>query len=136
MILVWLTILLWLILPSEFAKSVIDRLTKAKFRADRENLQIMLQHLENFPDQWSIGRDSVSFPTEGVKSIYLTKDRGEKEWKYTFNSFDYGPRPLNGHFGKEFAKMIEAENIKRERKSLIRNFYPDMDGPIMLGNSK
>lgn len=136
MVLLWMTVLIYLILPSNLVKSAIDRLTKAKFRADRENLQIMLQHLQHFPEQWSIGRDQVSFPKEGSKQIYLTRDRGEEEWRYNFNSFDYGPRPLDGHFGKEFKKIIEVENVKRERKALVRNFYPDMDGPLLLGNDK
>ena len=128
---VWLLILAVLIIPMSFYKNSWDKITKAKFRDDRAPLQIMLDHLRSFPEEWSISRDSASFPKTGMKQIYLTHDKN-KGWEYTLNSFGGNARPLNGHFEGQFVKALTDENNRRESEAMLRNFYPELNGQVLL----
>ena len=134
-ILIWLFVMIVLWTPSGFYSSALDRLTKARWRDDRVGLQIMLDHLKSFPDQWSISREGASFPKEGMKQIYLTYD-DRSGWEYTLNSFGGKARPLAGHFRSEFVRELTAENNRRESQALLRTFYPELDGPLLLAGNK
>lgn len=90
---IWMLLLTFLLTPSNFYANTWDRITKARYRQDRINLQIMLDHLRSFPDDWSISRDSAHFPKTGAKSVYLNKERDK--WQYSLSSFDSRSRELD-----------------------------------------
>lgn len=129
--LVWVLILAALIVPVSFYKNTFDRVTRGKYRNDRAGLQIMLDHLRSFPDEWSISRDSASFPKTGMKQINLFHDK-KTGWEYSLNSFGGNARPLNGHFEKEFVTALTDENNRRESQALLRSFYPELNGQVLL----
>lgn len=122
----------FLLIPTSTYSSAWDRMTRAHFRKDKENLQLMLEHLSSFPSEWSITRDGASFPQKGAKQVLLNYDHGKLE--YTFNSSDKF-RPLEGHYAKQFNEIITKHINEREKETLLRNFYPELNGQLMLGKS-
>jgi len=129
---IWFLLIAILVTPPGHYRSKWDRLTRAKYRPDRVNLQIMLDHLRSYPEQWSINREAAAFPIEGSKQIYLNYDKNSAKWRYTLNGFDDGPRVLDGHFGIEFNRELEKLNNKKENQALLRNFYPDLNNGVLL----
>lgn len=130
-VILWLMVMSFPLTPTRMYSNAFDRVTKAKYRNDRAGLQIMLDHLRSFPEQWSISRDSASFPLQGAKQIYLHFD-DKKGWEYTLNNFGGRARPLDGHFGKQFVEQLTLENNRRESQALLRSFYPELDGTLLL----
>lgn len=129
-LILWMVIMTVLFTPKGTYSSFLDRLTRARYRNDRIVLQIMLDHLRSFPEQWSISSDAASFPLEGAKKIYLNFDKG---WEYTLDGFGRTPRKLDGYFGKEFGQQLSLVNSSRENEAVLRSFYPNLDGPLLLG---
>jgi len=128
---IWLIAFILLMTPSTFWASNWDRITKARWRKDKINLQIMLDHLRTKPDEWAISREGASFPKDSrAKKIYLTYDKGQLN--YTLNSFDTKSRVLDGHFGKEFETLIRRHNDNVEKEALLRDFWPNYDGQRLL----
>jgi len=130
--LLWAGAITVLCTPAGNYTSFWDRITKAKYRNDKVTLQIMLDHLRSYPEQWSINRNAASFPAQGAKQIYLSYDKHDNVWKYTLQAFDDGPRKLDGHFGAEFARELNKVNNQKENQALLRNFYPDLDNGVLL----
>lgn len=128
-ILTWAGILCILVPDKSFYTSMFDRMAKGKFRDDRNALSIMLGHLRNKPDEWSISRDSASFPLQGAKQIYLNYHNNH--WTYTLSFSGEKERVLDGHFGAQFSQAISQENDRRQSRALMRNLY-NMDGPLLL----
>ena len=135
LILMWTAALIAVAVPARFWRNIFDHLTHGHYRDDKENLRILIDHLRSFPDEWSISRDAASFPKDGAKKVYLNFDN-KKGWEYTLAAFDSKPRRLEGHYGSQLGNLLLEENNRREKESLLRNFYPNLDGPLMLGNSK
>jgi hypothetical protein len=132
LIILWALTLTILLTPTRVYKSAFDRVTRAHYRDDRVALQIMLDHLRSFPEQWSISRDGASFPLEGAKQIYLSLDKKEG-LEYTLASFGGSARPLNGYFGAEFQKELSYQNNQRESQAVLKKLYPELhDGRLLL----
>ena len=131
-VILWILVMTMLITPVACYTSIWDKFTKAKNRPDRANLQIMLDHLRSYPEEWSIGRDSVSFPAKGSKQIYLNYDKDRGQWKYSLAAFDGPPRILDGYFGPQFVAEINRKNGEKESKALLRNFYPELNTDQLL----
>jgi hypothetical protein len=130
-ILLWALVMAILIIPGDAYSSFFDRLTRGKWRKDRVNLAIMLEHLRNNPEDWSISRDRAAFPKEGAKQIMLEHDRSGN-WSYALTSFGGSFRPLNGHFAHEFDKELTRQNNAVEERALLRHFYPELNGTLLL----
>lgn len=131
-ILFWAMIMTLLLTPSVVYSNAFDRITRAKWRKDRTGLQIMLDHLNSRPEEWSISRNGASFPKEGAKDIVLSYDGKTKQLEYVLNKFGGDFRPLTGHFAKEFDAALNRENGRRESTALLRSLYPNLDGPKLL----
>lgn len=127
----WVVILAHILMPNNFYGNCWDRVTQARWRSDRENLQMMLDNFRSFPEEWSVKRNSIAFPKEGAKKLYLNYDE-KKGWEYTLPAFDDRARPLRGHFEAQFVDAIKLENDEREKKAMARMFYPDLEGPLRL----
>ena len=130
-IVLWILTMIILLSPPNLWTNTLDRITKAKYRKDRAQLSIMLDNLQSNPDQWSITREGASYPLQGAKQIYLSFNK-DKQLEYSLNAFGSTPRPLEGYFGKQFSEQLEFENSRREAQSLLRTFYPELDGPLLL----
>ena len=128
-IILWFILMTFLLTPALFYSNMFDKITKAKYRPDKHNLAIILDHLRSYGDQWSLGSDQAAFPKEGAKQIYLNRDKN-RGWEYVLASFDSTPRPINGYFGDQIVNEIAQVNIDRERKSLLRTLHGD--GPLLL----
>lgn len=131
-VILWLITMSILLSPEGYFRSLWDKITRAKFRDDRVSLQIMLDHFVSNPQDWSISRDTAAFPKEGSKQIYLSFNDNKKHWEYTLTSFENKARPLDGHFETLFVNALNAENSQRERKSLLRGFYPELSSDQLL----
>jgi hypothetical protein len=131
--LLWVLTIILLALPNRFWPNLWDKVTKAKYRDDRLGLEIMFDNFRSFPQDWSVSREAIHFPKEGMKQTSIMFDE-KKGWSYSLNSFGGTSRPLEGHFADLFVKEIAAENSRRESQALLRQFYPNMDGPLMLGS--
>lgn len=130
-ILVWIALLTIIATPVSTYRSIWDSLTHARYRNDKHQLTMMLDHLRSFPDDWSVSRTQVSFPKEGAKSIFLTYDKPKDRWEYSLSSFGGDSRVLDGHFGSEFKQQIAIENSRRESVSVARTLF-GTDGPLLL----
>lgn len=128
---VWLIILALILKPNRFFRDKLDTITKAKWRPDRDNLQIMLDNFRSFPEQWSVKRDSIAFPKEGAKKLFINFDQ-RNGLEYTLSAFDDRARPLAGHFAREFTQAMQEENARREKEAALRMFYPEIDGTLRL----
>jgi hypothetical protein len=128
---VWLFILFLIVTPKSFYSHHFDRLTHARYRKDKTTLQAMLDNLRSFPDQWSINREGAAFPKEGAKQIYISYDRN-RQLTYSLSSFGGGERILDGYFGSQFEKTLIEENTRRETKRVLLDFYPELNGTLML----
>lgn len=126
-------IVIWgaLCTPKTLIPSIVDRITHAKFRKDRDTLQLMLDHFKSRPQTWSVSRNQASFPLEGAKQIHLiySEDHG---WQYALSSFGREFTDLTGFFKSEFIREINAEASRREQRSLMRSFYPEIEGTLLL----
>lgn len=128
-ILLWIVGLTYVLLPQNTVSGVLDKLTKGNLRKDKENLALMLQHLQNFPEEWSISTSGAAFPLEGrAKKISINIDKSGKV-EYALGADDY--RPLLGYYKSEFNNTISNINNNREREELMRNLYPEM-GQLLL----
>jgi hypothetical protein len=127
----WMVLLTALLVPASLYRNTFDKWTKGKYRDDRAGLQIMLDHLRTFPETWSVSRDGAAFPQEGAKQIYLNYDKIDG-WEYTLSNFGGKARSLNGYFEKEFVRELTLENNRRESQSLLRQFYPELNGQVLL----
>lgn len=127
----WAITLIALLTKGETYKSAFDRLTGGKYRADKDTLQIMLDHFRSFPNEWSVSTTQVSYPLEGAKkyNLFLDSDKG---WQYSLESYGGRPRQLTGHYAAEFGKTISKENNTREKLSALRDFYPELSDTLML----
>jgi len=127
--LLWLITMSYLLTPTGLYTSAWDRLTKAKYRDDRLSLQIMLDHIRTSPELWSVSQKSASYPMEGAKRIYIEHDE-KKGLTYSLSGGNF--RPLDGFFGVEFNREITQENARREGQFLLREFYPELNGQVLL----
>lgn len=130
-IILWMMIMTVLLVPKGTYSSLVDRVTKAKWRDDRVNLQIIVDHLRSRPDEWSVSREGAHFPREGAKQILLDYDK-TKGWSYALTGFEGRFRPIDGHFEQEIKTEINLLNNKKEGESLLRHFYPELEGPLLL----
>lgn len=130
-IVIWGAIMGALCAPKNLIPNLVDRVTHAKFRKDRDTLQLMLEHFKSRPQTWSVSRDQVSFPLEGAKQIHLVYSE-HHGWQYALSSFGREFTDLNGFFKTEFVREINAEASRREQRSLIRSFYPEIEGTLLL----
>jgi hypothetical protein len=133
LLIVWIIAIFAIAIPSRVYRNLFDRATQGRYRDDRDNLRILIDHLRSFPEEWSISRDQASFPKEGAKKIYLSYDKTKRDWEYTLSAFSSTPRPLDGHYGAQMSSILLEENNRREKESLARTFYPNLDGPLMIG---
>src|SRR6476469_5984974 len=84
------------ILGGDFLAASFHRATKARFQKNVMPLKLMLSHLQQHPELWSISQDSAAFPQEGAKQIYLNRDGNS--WTYSLESFDRKSRKLPHYF--------------------------------------
>ncbi len=130
-VVLWTGVITYLALPKDFMRNKIDKLTHARFRDDRNTLQLMLDHLRTNPEKWSIARDAAFFPKEGAKAIYINR-MSETSWTYSLAAFGRDSMPLEGYFKSEFVKTIQLHASLMEQKSLLRTFYPHLEGTLLL----
>jgi len=129
----WLIVMTVLMLPNNFFHNQWDKLTHGKYNKDKPGLQLMLDHLRSFPDEWTVDKDMASFPAKGnAKQIYLSHT--DKGWEYTLNSRGSKATPLEGHFGREYTEVLAQENARRQSLAFARTLFPDLDGPLLLAN--
>lgn len=133
LIIAWIIFMIILFSPQRFYSDAWDKLRSGRGQPDRINLQIMIDNLRSYPEQWQISRDGASYPKEGAKKIYLSKDRSG-DWQYTLDSIDSQPRALVGHYEQQFKDELKSLNDKFEREALLRTFYKDLEGPLMIGD--
>lgn len=127
---IWCITLFVLCCPISVYKNAFDRLTRGSYRHDKANLQIMLDHLNSYPDDWSISSTTAHFPKTGAKHISFDLDRETGALTYSVGSAGF--RPLAGHFGNEFTKVIRETYAAREKQALLVKFYPETHGQLLL----
>lgn len=128
-VVLWVIALAILTTPKSVWTSSFDKLTKAKYRKDKANLQLILDNIRSFPEQWSISSDSASFPLESkAKQIYISMNPPS----YSSPMFGDSNRKLDGFFGNEILHALEKENAKRETKALMRTLFPEIDSSRLL----
>ncbi len=131
-IILWILILFILVPAKGTYKSIADRIAGGRLRDDRTALGIMLQHLQDNPEEWAISRGQASFPAESkAKQIYISFDDNKKALTYTLSSSGERERVLDGYYGAKFGDFIAKENDRRQSKALVRNLY-GIDGPLLL----
>ncbi len=125
----WFFVMGAMVFPTDSVKNLADRVTKGRHRSDRVPLQLMLDHLQKYPELWSISRTSAAFPKEGrAKEILIDFEKGK--WSYSLASLGDNFRPLTGHYEKQFVNILTAQASQQEAKLLIRNFYDE--GTLLL----
>jgi hypothetical protein len=126
----WIGILAILIPDKSFYSDFWDKLTKGKHNPDRNSIQIILNHLIDKPEEWSISKSAASFPLEGSKQIYLNRSENGG-WTFQINSTGERTQLLTGHYGIQIGKVLAKENERRVSQSLLRNLY-NIEGPLLL----
>jgi hypothetical protein len=119
----------FLVIPIEKYSHFFDRITRGKLRKDHETLKMAIDHLKNYPEEWSISRTSVNFPKEGLKRIVFNLDRSTG-WEYNMPAFG-NFRPLNGHFEACLEEIIKKECSIQEREALFRAFHPELNNLLL-----
>jgi hypothetical protein len=130
--LTWAAILAALVPPKEFYPSLFDRMVKGKTRDDRPALELILRHLIEKPEEWSLSRDQASYPLESkAKQIYLNFDANKGLWTYTIAATGERERTVDGFYGQRFKEEIARENSRRQQRVLLRDLYK-IEGPLLL----